>query len=227
MLLLSTFWLPFLANMEGLFKGEMELRTLSGPFWFSPQHWFLKFLLFAVCRFLWRDFSNLVHFVFFSFQNLHLGFFVAWNPGNVLSFSVVWMRNSSLPPPTPSPPFSQIWGCYSQYNLISRIRNFTNPPKLHICLSSTKSVINYSSISSFLWVLLWNVSLWIASFVSRSSIFMFVLQILINDFHCLSHRLMYKSSTSVTEVIQRKSACSYLCLPNSCFKCSVSPRVSG
>lgn len=36
-------------------------------------------------------------------------------------------------------------------------------------------------------------------------------------FFCLSHRLMYKSITSVTEVIQRKSACSYLCLPNSHF----------
>lgn len=66
-----------------------------------------------------------------------------------------------------------------------------------------------------------------ASFVSGSSIFMFVLHILVNDFLCLSHRLMYKSDTSATEVIQRKSACSYLCLPNSCFNFSVSSCVSG
>lgn len=145
-----------------------------------------------------------------SFQNLLLGLLVVRNPGNVLSFYPgIWIRNSSH--------FLLPWSSYSQFNLISRIRNITSPLKLHVCLNSIKSVINYSTLSSFLRVLLWNVALSIASFVSRSSIFLFVLHILINDFFSLSHKLMYKSSTSVTEVIQRKSACSYLCLPNSGF----------
>lgn len=145
-----------------------------------------------------------------SFQNLLLGLLVVRNPGNVLSFYPgIWIRNSSH--------FLLPWSSYSQFNLISRIRNITSPLKLHVCLNSIKSVINYSTLSSFLRILLWNVALSIASFVSRSSIFLFVLHILINDFFSLSHKLMYKSSTSVTEVIQRKSACSYLCLPNSGF----------
>lgn len=56
---------------------------------------------------------------------------------------------------------------------------------------------------------------------------MFVPHILINHFLCLSHRLMYKSSTSVIEIFQRKLLCSYLCLLNSCFNFSVSCCISG
>lgn len=126
-----------------------------------------------------------------------------------------------------NPTFSQIWGCYSQYNLISRIRNFTT---LQNCTfaSAVPNLLYIIQLFPLSFKFFYEiVSLRIASFVSRSSIFMFVLQILINDFLCLSHRLMYKSSTSVTEVIQRKSACSYLCLPNSCFNFSVPLRISG
>lgn len=77
-------------------RQQIELRTGFVFVLTEPSTLVLQIPSIWVCRFLWKDFSNSVHFVFSSFQNLQLGLLVVWNPGNFLSFCPgVWIRNYS------------------------------------------------------------------------------------------------------------------------------------
>lgn len=205
MIIFNIFQLLFLKNMESLSKGNRySLQLVLCLFWLNPPHWFCKFLLFESTDSSGEIFL-IVAFCLLFLPEPAVGFIFglkSWKCSLFLSWS--WNKEFL----TSSPP--SVWSSYSQFN-IARIRNVTTPRL------SQQYQICYKISNSFLWVLLWNVSLSKASFVSRNSIFLFVLHILINDFFCPSHRQMYKSSTSVIEVIQRKSSCSYLCLPNSVF----------
>lgn len=83
-------------------RQQIELRIGFVSVLIDPSTLVLQISSIWVCRFLWRDFSSRVHFVFSSFQKVQLGLLLVWNPGNILFFCPgVGIRNPShflLPP---------------------------------------------------------------------------------------------------------------------------------
>lgn len=87
---------------------------------------------FQLCPFCLPVFSEGAVGFTFGLKSWEYSLFLSWS----------WNKESLTSPP-PS-----IWSSYSQFNMISRIRNITSPLKLHVCLNSIKSVINHATLSS-------------------------------------------------------------------------------
>lgn len=134
--------------------------------------------------------GNILYFLFWSLNKEFLAF---------LGFLVFWFFSLGFGSVIPD----RIWS--QELGISEALQNYTSLKKII-------SVIKYSTVSFSLCVLLRNAPLSILASLSRKLSIHVCAAHSDKQFSCffLSHRLMYKSSISDVEGIQRKSACQTL-----------------